>query len=255
MGAGHLHPLTLPGPSALHDLRAHTKVVAALLFVLAVVTTPREAFWAHGVQVAVLLVLARLGRVPLGLLLRRLRLELPFLGFALLLPFVARGPRIEVLGLSLSNDGLWAAWNVLAKGTLGLAASVILVATTTSVDVLRGIERLRVPPIFTAIASFMLRYVEVIAAELRRVQMARVSRGDDPRWIWQARAMASTIGALFVRTFERGERVHLAMVARGYTGTMPGTGEPAASAAEWAVVLAVPAAAATVSAVAWGVVG
>jgi cobalt/nickel transport system permease protein len=255
VAVGHLDGLTLPGPSRLHDLRAHTKVVATLLFVLAVVTTPREAVWAHGAHAAVLLLLARLGRVPLRVLARRMAVELPFLAFALLLPFVARGPRVDVLGLQLSSDGLWAAWNVLAKGTLGLGASLVLVATTTPVDVLRGLERLRVPPVFTAIASFMLRYVEVIGAELRRLQMARVSRGHDPRWIWQVRAMAATVGALFVRTFERGERVHLAMVARGYTGSLPAGGAPPAPAAEWVLALAVPATAALVSALAWGVLG
>lgn len=255
MGAGHLHPLSVPGPSPLHALRAHTKVVATLLFVLAVVTTPREAFWAYGVHALVLIGLARLGRVPARVMARRMVLELPFLAFAVLLPFVASGPDVEVLGLHLSQDGLWAAWNVLAKGTLGLASSLVLVATTPTVDLLQGLERLRVPPVFTAIASFMLRYVEVIAAELRRMQVARISRGHDPRWIWQLRAMASTVGALFVRTFERGERVHLAMVARGYEGTMPSTGAPSATATEWSTVLLVPLAAALVSTAAWGALG
>lgn len=255
MGAGHLHPLSVPGPSPLHALCPHTKVVATLLFVLAVVSTPREATWAFALHAKVLLALAAVGRVPARVLARRLVLELPFLAFALLLPFVARGDRVEVLGLvHVSSDGLWAAWNILAKGTLGLLASLVLVATTPTVDLLRGLERLHVPPVFTAIASFMLRYVEVIAAELRRMQMARVSRGHDPHWIWQVRAVASTVGALFVRTFERGERVHLAMVSRGYTGTMPSTGALPAPAAEWALVLLVPAAAALVSATAWGMV-
>ena len=52
--------------------------------------------------------------------------------------------------------------------------------------------------------------------------VARQSRGYDPRWLWQARAVASSAGTLFVRSFERGERVHLAMVSRGYAGAMPG---------------------------------
>ena len=256
MGAGHLHPLSVPGPSPLHALRPHTKVVATLLFVFAVVSTPREAFWAYGAHAGILAALAGLGHVQARILAPRLVLEAPFLTFALLLPFLARGERVEVLGLlHLSSDGLWAAWNILAKGTLGLTASLLLVATTPTVDLLRGLERLRVPPVFTSIASFMLRYVEVIAAELRRMQVARVSRGHDPRWIWQARAIASTVGAVFVRTFERGERVHLAMVSRGYTGSMPPTGARPAAAAEWAAVLLVPLSAAVVSVAAWSTIG
>jgi cobalt/nickel transport system permease protein len=67
----------------------------------------------------------------------------------------------------------------------------------------------------------MVRYLDVIAGDAERMRIARVSRGDDPRWIWQAQATASTAGLLFVRSYERGERVHLAMAARGFTGTMP----------------------------------
>ena len=89
----------------------------------------------------------------------------------------------------------------------------------------------------------MLRYLGVIDGQMRRMQVARISRGHDPRRIWQARAVASTVGALFVRTFERGERVHLAMVSRGYAGSMPAVRPlPAASAAGWGAALLVPAA-------------
>ena len=53
------------------------------------------------------------------------------------------------------------------------------------------------------------------------MRLARTQRGDDPRWLWQARGTGRTVGALVVRTFERGERVHVAMLARGYDGSMP----------------------------------
>ena len=75
------------------------------------------------------------------------------------------------------------------------------------------------------IASFMVRYGEVLAGDLRRMRIARLSRGDDPRWLWQVRGIARTAGALFVRSYERGERVYVAMLARGY-GFAP---EPAAA--------------------------
>ena len=53
-------------------------------------------------------------------LVRRLRIEVPFLGFAVFLPIVGSSPRVDVLGLGLSEPGLWAAWNIVAKGTLGV---------------------------------------------------------------------------------------------------------------------------------------
>ena len=61
----------------------------------------------------------------------------------------------------------------------------------------------------------MLRYLDVLVGEARRMRVARISRGDDPRFLWQLRGFAAGIGALFLRAFERGERVYLAMVSRG----------------------------------------
>jgi cobalt/nickel transport system permease protein len=253
VAAGHPHPLYLPGASPLHRAPPQCKIAASLLFVLAVVATPREAVWAYGAYALLLLGLARVGRVPLPLLARRLVIEVPFVLFAVLLPVVGQGERVEVLGLPLAREGLWAAWNILAKGTLGVTASLVVAATTPVPELLRGLERLRLPRAFTTIAGFMVRYADVIADELRRMRIARLSRGYDPRWIWQARAVAATAGTLFIRSYERGERVYLAMVSRGYAGSMPVLEDLAATRRQWLAALAVPAAASVVALTAWGV--
>jgi cobalt/nickel transport system permease protein len=253
VGTGHAHPLYLPGASPLHRARPQCKIAASLLFVLAVVATPREAVWAYGLYALLLAGLARVGRVPLRLLARRLVIEVPFLLFAVLLPVVGQGERVEVLGLPLAREGLWAAWNILVKGTLGVTASLIVAATTPIPELLRGLERLRLPRAFTSVAGFMVRYADVIADDLRRMRVARLSRGYDPRWIWQARAVAATAGALFIRSYERGERVYLAMVSRGYAGAMPVLEDLAATRRQWLAALAVPATAAAVALTAWGI--
>jgi cobalt/nickel transport system permease protein len=252
VAAGHAHALYLPGTSPLHRAPPQCKLAAALLLVLAVVATPREAIWAYGLYALGLAGLAGVARVPLPTLARRLLIELPFLLFALFLPLVGQGERVEVAGLALSREGLWAAWNIVAKGTLGVATSVILAATTPVPELLRGLERLRLPRAFTAIAGFMVRYADVITGEVRRMRIARICRGHDPRWLWQARAVAATAGTLFIRSYERGERVYLAMVSRGYAGSMPVLQDLAASPRQWLAALAVPVAAAVVAATAWG---
>lgn len=252
MGAGHAH-LYVERASPLHRLRPQCKIAAALLFTLAVVATPREAVWAFGLHALLLVAVARLGQVPLGLLARRLVIELPFVLFAFFLPFVSRGPRAELplLGLAVSTSGLWAAWNVLAKATLGVAATVLLAATTPVPQLLDGLERLKLPRAMVLIASFMVRYLDVVIEEARRMRIARASRGYDPRWLWQARPIAASFGALFIRAYERGERVWLAMVSRGWTGALPALEELAAPRAQWAAAFALPAAAAAVTMAAW----
>ena len=252
MGAGDAATsLHVDADSLLHRLPPQCKVAATALFVAAVVATPREAWWAFVADLAVLVALAWLGRVPLGLVARRLVLEAPFLAFAVLLPFVAAGPRVDVGPLSLSESGLWGAWNILAKGTLGAFAAVLLVSTTELASILRGLERLHVPRAFTTVAGFMVRYADVVSGELHRMSVARRSRGHDPRWLWQVRAVAASAGSLFVRSYERGERVYVAMVARGYDGAMPVLRDDAAPAAAWTTALVPPVLAATLAVVGW----
>ncbi len=252
MGSGHSHALYLPGASPLHRARPQCKLAAAFLFVLAVVATPREAAWAFGVYALLLTGLARVAGLPLPTLARRLVIELPFLLFAVFLPLVGQDERVEVLGLPLAREGLWGAWNIVAKGTLGVATSVILAATTPMPELLRGLVRLRLPAAFTTIAAFMVRYADVIADEVRRMRIARISRGHDPRWIWQARAVAASAGTLFIRSYERGERVYLAMLSRGYAGSMPVLQDLGATRVQWLAALCLPAVAALVAATAWG---
>jgi cobalt/nickel transport system permease protein len=253
MGAGHAHGLYRPGTSPLHRLAPECKLLAVFLFVLVVVSTPREQFWAFGVFALVLVAVAAVGRVPLTHVLRRLVVEVPFVLFAVTLPFVARGERVELLGLSLSESGLLAAFNILAKATLGASATILLASTTDVRALLRGLERLRLPRSFVAILSFMIRYADVIAGEMQRMKVARASRGYDPRNLLQARALAASAGALFLRSYERGERVYLAMVSRGWTGSMPLLDERRATSTQWAAAMVLPLAALVISAGAWTV--
>lgn len=253
MGTGHQHAGTLHvhGHSVVHELPAEAKIVATVAFVFAVVATPRTAMWAFALHAAVILaVAASAGLSPLTVA-RRLVVEAPFVAFAVFLPFIGTGDRVSVLGLSLSGPGLWAAWNILAKGTLGVAAATVLAATTSVRDLLAGLERLRMPRVLVQICSFMVRYGEVISNEMKRMRIARQSRGHDPRWIWQARAVATSAGALFIRSFERGERVYVAMQSRGYAGSMPVTAEHDTAGTDWLVAALLPVSAAAVASLAW----
>ncbi len=221
MGAGHGHRLHYHGHSPLHRAEPHLKILGLLAFVLVVVATPREWFLAYAGYLALLLGVIAVSRVPFGYLLPRLVVELPFVVFAVLLPFIAHGPQVQVLGMSLSEPGLLAAWGLLAKGTLGVLASLTLAATTEPDDVLRGLQRLRLPDLLVQIMGFMIRYLDVVTGDLKRMLTAMRSRGCDPRSPRQWPALAKALGALFVRSYERGERVHLAMLSRGYTGRLP----------------------------------
>ncbi|KWX03393.1 cobalt ABC transporter permease [Carbonactinospora thermoautotrophica] len=248
---GHTHRLYRHGHSLVHRLPPQVKIVALVGFVLVVVATPREQFWAFGAYALLLAAVGAVARVPPGFVLRRLVIEVPFLAFAAALPFVAIGERVHFLGVSLSVPGLYGAWNILVKGTLGVAASILLAATTELREILLGLERLRLPRLLVQIAAFMLRYADVVTGEMERMRIARESRGFRARDLRQAPVLARSLGSLFIRSYERGERVYLAMLSRGYSGSMPVLVEGRAAPREWLLAAVLPAAALLVCLTAW----
>lgn len=238
MGAGHSHALYVHEHSSLHTTAAEAKLVAAFGLVVSVAVTPRQAIWAFGLYALLIVALVGLARVSPLFVVRRLTAVVPFVLFALFIPFIAAGEQVELWGISVSVDGLWGMWNILIKAVLGATVSILLTATTEIPDIIRGMGVLRVPALFTSIAMFMVRYLELVAEELQRTRVAMTSRGYDPRWLWQARPIASSAGALFVRSYERGERVHAAMVSRGFGEVMPELGHRRATRREWVAAMA-----------------
>ena len=193
-----------------------------------------------------------LARLPGGFIARRAIVLIPFLLVALLLPIVGSGERVEVLGLSLSEQGLWDMWNVFAKAGLGFLVAVVLAATTEIADLLRGLDALHMPRIVTSIIGFAVRYIDIVGADFGRMRIALASRGYQGRSLATWGIYAKTIGSVFVRTYERGERVYLAMLSRVYTGSMPASGAIAVPAAEWVAAVLLVGFAATVMLVSRG---
>jgi len=171
----------------------------------------------------------RLARLPLGHLLRKVLVVLPFLFVvALSIPFMKTdalggGYNLGLGGFSISRSGLWVLWNVVIKSCLGVFSVILLSSTTSFPQLIRGMEKLGSPRIFTMLTSFMYRYSFILIDEMHRIKRARDSRCFGGRWFWQTKVMGHMIGTLFLRSFHRGERVYMAMLSRGYQGTMPET--------------------------------
>lgn len=150
------------------------------------------------------------------------------------MPFFGTGESYEVAGFTIYREGILAGTAIVAKGTLGVLGAITLSSTSTAREILRGLERLHLPALMVNIASFMLRYLNVVTDEMERMRIARASRGFEARGIRDWRILASVIATLFMRSYERGERVHLAMLSRGFTGVIPRTQEAPTSNALYA---------------------
>jgi cobalt/nickel transport system permease protein len=228
MGALCNHSLELTGlagdpASPVHRLDPRAKLLGLLTVTLIAVTTPLGAWPVFAGCLIVLAAVAVTARVSPGDIWRRVRFILPIvLLAAVFLPFVRDGGEQWQIGpLTAHQEGLETFATVSLKAAIGTLSAVLLGATTTFPQVLRGLELMRVPRLLVLIAAFMYRYMFVIVEEFGRMRAALSARAYRPTNALHAGALGRMATAMFLRTYARGERVYHAMLARGYSGAMP----------------------------------
>jgi cobalt/nickel transport system permease protein len=211
----------VPGRLARLDPRA--KVVGLLSVTVVAVSASWDDRTTYATCLAVLAVCTAAGSVSPRELWRRARFVLaPVLAVAAFVPFARGGAEAFALGpLTISEPGLQAFAEVTCKAVIGAFAASLLAATTSHADVVRALEGLRVPRTLTLIGALMVRYLGVLAGEVRRMRNARDARGYAARGPLGALATGRLAGTLFLRSHARGERVHLAMLSRGFDGALP----------------------------------
>ena len=209
--------------SPVHRLDPRAKILGLVAVTVVAVSTPISAWVVWVGCAAVLAAVAIAGRIPPRVIWERGRVVLPLVLFvAAFIPFFRGGHVVASLGpFDITREGLEVLVSVAAKAIIGTVSAVLLGATTSVPSIIRGLEAMKVPRLLTLIAAFMYRYLFVIAEELRRMRAALSARAYRPRHLLQVGALGRMTTALFLRTFARGERIYLAMLARGYSGQMP----------------------------------
>ena len=219
-----LHGTGLAGNTAspVHRLDPRAKVIGLLGLTVVAVTTPLSAWPVYVACALVLVAVAAAAGVGPRTVWSRAKFLIPLVLFvAVFLPFVRGGEQVELGPLSLSREGLAAFAAVSIKAALGTLSAILLGATTAFPSTLRALESLRVPRLFVLIAGFVYRYLFVVVEEVQRMRAALAARGYHPRSALHAAAVGRVATALFLRTHARGERVYLAMLSRGYSGSVP----------------------------------
>jgi cobalt/nickel transport system permease protein len=212
------------GNSFLHRLDPRAKFLAALAFVFAVVLTPVASWFSFGLFLVQISIVGLLSRVSPMFLFKRSLTVLPFvLVVAVFMPFLQGGEtalsfNIGSWHINMTRSGLEMVGTVMAKAWLSILALSLLAATTRMSDLLKGMEKLKAPSIMVMLMSFMYRYLFVLTDESQRLLMARNSRHINGGLKLHVRTVGHMAGSLFVRSFERGERIYGAMLARGYDG-------------------------------------
>jgi len=211
--------------SVVHRLDPRGKLVVTFAFIAAVVLTPFGSWLAYGLYFAIIAALIALSRLPVSHFIKRSLVIIPFvLLVAAFVPFFKEGEvafsfNIWAWHLSVTHSGLQLLSSILAKAWLSILSLILLTSTTSFTKILKGLEQLRMPKVIVMIMSFMYRYIFLLTDEVMRMKQARDSRNfGGGRKLWQIGTVGNMIGTLFIRSYERGERVYASMVARGFDG-------------------------------------
>jgi cobalt/nickel transport system permease protein len=222
-------------------LAPHTRVLVTLLLVFATALTPNGSWGTWGIYGLGLIILILISRVSIAVLLRRVAIEFVFIGVVLLGTLFRDGG--EILWswgfLRITSAGLLVLGSVALKAFLCLCTVNILVLTTAIPDLLQALVTLKTPPLLVAILASMYRYLAVLIAEFNSMRRAAIARNlmSSPRW--QRLLVGHMIGALFIRTYERGDRIYQAMLSRGYTGSLPSVQVPQSKLKDYLAIIAI----------------
>ncbi len=173
------------------------------------------------VSLVILGIILVAARVPLMWGYSRALIVVPFAGaFALVKAFTVPGTVIASWGwLTITTQGLVIATTLFLRAYVCVLSIALLTSTTPFSTLLASLERLHVPTLITSMLSFTYRYIFVFVDEGERIERAKTSRCiEGATYALRLRASAKTIGMVFIRAYERGERIYRSMLARGFEG-------------------------------------
>jgi len=210
--------------SPLSTLDARAKILGGLVLIIAIVASPPLALPEFALVLALFAALIALGRLPVLRVIARSALVLPFAGtIALLSPLQASAGSLNTGGLFGPETavGWLAAYAILSKAWLSTLTVVLVSATTPVPEFLGALRWLRVPDVLVMLLAFIYRYASVLGRQLHALRVSVASRAPTLRGLGLVRLSGNLAGAMVVRAYERGERIHAAMLARGFDGTLP----------------------------------
>lgn len=183
------------------------KTVIFLTLIIFIALTQPAAYPSFAFYGGIILILVALSKIPLHFIFMRSLTIIPFvLAAAIFMPFLK------------SEAGIILFWGILIKAYLSIVCVILLVGSTKFSRLLKAFEKMRLPKIFIMMMSFMYRYIFVIFDELMAMKQAKEARSvGGSRW-FQIKILANILGSLFIRTYEKGESVYLAMCSRGFNG-------------------------------------
>ncbi|PIX47468.1 MAG: cobalt ECF transporter T component CbiQ [Anaerolineae bacterium CG_4_8_14_3_um_filter_59_70] len=238
----HVHFLDpyRPRTSPIHALDARIKFVLTAAFILTVSLTPVAAWSVYILLFALILSVEILSGLGIGYVLKRALLALPFVLAALPVIFTLKGTALFTISLgswtlTASLEGLERFVSVVLKSWLSVQAAIVMASSTPFPELLQAMRAVGIPRLLVGMFGLMWRYLFVLVDEALRLMRARAARsgqsagagkrlalsgaeGSGGSVAWRARVAGGMAGNLFLRAFERSDRIYVAMLSRGYDG-------------------------------------
>ena len=249
----HVHFLDpyRPRSSPVHAFDARIKLVLAVVFIFANAMLPVGAWPVYILMFSLVLAVEILSELGVAYVLKRSILALPFVLAALPLLFTVPGLplvsfSIGAWDVSISQAGLERFISITLKSWISLQAAILLASTTTFPNLLMAMRAIKIPRLLVSVFGLMWRYLFVLVDEAMRLMRARTARSghsDQPglkpggSLAWRGRVTGGMAGNLFLRGFERGDRIYMAMVSRGYDGEVRALPVPKISTGNWLVLI------------------
>ena len=238
-----------PRSSPVHRLDPRVKLVLAVAFILTVALTPLGAWPIYILLFSIVLSAEILSELGVGMVLRRSSLALPFVLAALPVLATIQGLPLATLpigpwAVTITREGVERFAGIAAKSWISVQMAIVLASSTPFPDLLLAMRGIRIPRLLVAVIGLMWRYLFVMADEGLRLMRAREARSGKPdrpgaqvggSIAWRARVTGGMAGNLFLRSFERADRIYAAMASRGYDGEVRTFPLPPITATQWSI--------------------
>ncbi len=207
------------GGSLLHRLDARGKTIVTLIYIIAVLSVSLDAFQGIVIFWIFPIIACAMGGISYGEVFRKSLYTLPFIAFiGIFNPVFQREPMLVAGGVTISKG--WVEFvSILLRGLLSVQIVLVLIMSTGFYRVCRGLSRMGVPSVFTTQLLLVYRYIYVLVEEAIDMDRARKSRSYGRKGygfgMW-----GTFVGQLLIRTVARAQRIHLAMLSRGFTGEL-----------------------------------
>jgi cobalt/nickel transport system permease protein len=220
------------GHSPIHGIDPRVKVLVTIAFIISNALLPDGAWIAFALAWIFILIANVFSQLGIGFTFRRSFIALPFALAAITVLFSIPGQAVSsfhflMWNFTISDAGLLRFVSIVIRSWLSVQMAILLVAVTEFPKIVHALNHLRVPTIITVIISFLYRYLFVLADEVLRLLRARQARSAAVAGIsaggsvmWRARIAGHMAGQLFLRSYERSDRIYNAMLSRGYKGEL-----------------------------------